>query len=899
MHMTSGLRIKILITIFICGLTGISLAPPSSSPATQTRRRAPFLQYAKTYEETPYVTKVVLLNGMTVLVDERRVYPVVSVQLYIRAGCLNDPPQSEGMAALVAALAQRGTSNRSLGTFRQQIHALGGIFRSVTDYSTTLFEVVVPSQQWKRVLNVQAEAILNPSFEEDDLKLEAKLLHAFSQGRMAKTETIRQSDLSNISPEALAAFYKKQYVPGKMLLVVSGDVNASEILNEVVKLYAKAAGAATGSVASPFSDSPSDFRFRSMRMNVSIPHLFIGYRIPAENKDDFRALEVLRAIVGLGEGSALSSRVRDQKKLIVDQDTKIISCPEFAFLSIHAKVQASDLDRSEIAILTELELLKREEPTEAEMERALALLERSYWEDMESTSGRASLLAHFEILGDWKLMDQWLSGLRKVTPLAVKRAAEKYLRLQNCTIMEYLPMEGEERLLTEDGARQTFATLLTPSTDQEQAERDKRTVLGVTIPPRSVGFKYSEIRYPFQTASILRGPDLFIREDHSNPLIEMGLFFPGGKLSEQVENGGITRLMVNLILQGGSENRQFYSQFEVYGGKVEGVVADDYFGFYLSVLSNNFEPAFLMLLEKLRGPSFEKEEVDRQKTLLLLKISERENSKKFPLELLNLALFEGFSYSIPLSGSASGITSITPESLKLWYETHVKNRKPVVAMIGDTKGTSLASIFVKNFSGSRIQGLKLPEGYAKAREKKTSIDQTWNRAESLILVGFQAPPEDDEDGCATAVLRGYIGNPGLCAQALIDRLGVAHDVEVVYDPRLRGGSLIIRVDTDVDDEKGALEALREEIQRVHTGPILFRDYRSGVSEAVGAYQIRRQFRSLQIADIVETVIAGSGIEDFQDYPAKLQDVDRENLQAVAQRVLDWEKAVVVVMHGKK
>jgi zinc protease len=919
MHATSVLRIKILLTILICSLTGFSQAPRSSSRSSGARIRAPYLQYAKAYEETPFVTKVVLRNGMTVLVDERRVHPVVSVQLYIHAGYLDDPPQSGGMAALVAALAQRGAADKSLGTFRQQIQALGGIFCNITDYSTTLFEVVVPSNQWKRVLDIQAEGISNPSFEEGDVKQEARLLQseareiltdpeksgsqqmlglAFNQERMAKADTIRRSDLASITPEALATFYKKQYVPEKMLLVVSGDVNSSEILNEVVKLYAKPGSPATRSVAFPFSDSQSDFRFRSMRMDVAIPHVFIGYRIPAENKDDFKALTVLSAIAGLGEGSVLSSRVRDQKKLIVEQDTKIISYPEFAFLSIHAKVGASGLDRSEIAILTELELLKREEPTEAEMERALALLERSYWEEMETASGRASLIARYENLGDWKRMDQWIPALRKVTPLDVKRAAQKYLRLQNCTILEYVPMEGEERLLTEEGARQTFATLITPSTDQEQTERDKQTDLGAKIPPRSASFKFSEIRYPLQTASILRGPDLFIRESHSNPLIEMGLFYPGGKLDETQENGGITRLMMNLILKGGSENRQFYRQFEVYGGKVEPVITDDYFGFYLSVLSDNFEAAFLMLLEKLRDPSFEKEEVDRQKDLILSDLSTRRISKRHPMELMNRELFSGFPYSIPSEGAPSSITSITPESLKLWYETHVKNKKPVVALIGDTKGTSLASIFVRNFSGSRMQDLKLPEDFAKARGKMVSIDQNWVRPESLILVGFQAPPEDDEDGYTTAVLQAYIGNPGLYAQELIDKLGVAHRVEVVYHPRLRGGSLVVCAATDVGDEKSALDSLHEEIQRVQTGPILFRDFRSAVNEAVGGYQIRQQLRPLQIADIAETVMAGKGIESFRDYAGSLQDVDQDDFQAVARKVLDWDKAVVVVMHGK-
>jgi zinc protease len=921
MGATFRLRIKILISLFICGSTCFAQAPANSSRSTPARTQAPFLQYAKAYEETPSATKVVFRNGMTVLVDECRVHPVVSVQIYIRAGYFDEPQQSPGTASLVAAMIERGGSDKSAGTFRQKIYALGGIFRSVTDYSTTLLEVVVPSSQWKRVLSIQAEAILNPSFDADEVKLEARLIQntasavlddpaesgnqkilalALNQNRMARAETIRRSDLEGITPETLAAFYKMHYMPEKMLMVVSGDVNGSEILNEAAKLYAKLGGGAVPKAApAPPAEAPHDFQFRSMRVNIPIPHLFIGYRISAGNKDDFRALELLSALAGLGEASALSSQVRDRKNLIVDQETNITSYPDFGLLSIHAKVRRPDMDRSEIAILTELELMKREEPREPEMERALALLERSYWEQMETVSGRAGLLAHFEELGDWKLMDQWIPALRKVSSADVKRAAAKYLRLENCTILEYVPMEGEERLLTEDAARQTFSTLIVPSTDEEQAERDRQTVPGVRISPRSGSFKSREIRYPFQTASILRGPDLFIREEHTNPLIEMGLFFPGGKLDEKPENGGITRLMVEMILRGGSESRQFFRQFEVYGGKVKPVVTDDYFGFYLSVLSDNFEAAFQMLLERLRGPVFDKEEVDRQKERLILEISDRRNSKGYALELLNQALFEGFSYSIPCEGRGSSLATITAEALTLWYETHIKNRKPVAALIGDTKGTSLASVFVKNFSGSRMQDEKIPDNFAKVREKGASIEQPWKGTESLILVGFQAPPEDDEDGYIAAVLKSFAGDPGLYSQELRDRLGIAHQVDVTYHPRLRGGSLIILLATSVDRAKSALEELHKAIQGVRTAPILFRDFRSAVNEAVGSHEIRLQSRALQIADVVENVIAGKGIEGFQDYAEGLQEVRQEDLQAFARRILDWDKAVVVVMYGTK
>ncbi len=119
---------------------------------------------------------------------------------------------------------------------------------------------------------------------------------------------------------------------------------------------------------------------------------------------------------------------------------------------------------------------------------------------------------------------------------------------------------------------------------EEQAEREKEILPGLDVPQNEENYKFNEIIYPFQTASILRGPDLFIREDHTAPLIHMGIFFPGGRLFETKDNAGITKLLTSLISHGNDEAgaSHFNRQLEIYGSRIQPMVADDYFGFYFS-----------------------------------------------------------------------------------------------------------------------------------------------------------------------------------------------------------------------------------------------------------------------------------------------------------------------------
>jgi len=182
-----------------------------------------------------------------------------------------------------------------------------------------------------------------------------------------------------------------------------------------------------------------------------------------------------------------------------------------------------NIDKCEIAVLTEIELLKRNEPNAFEMERAFAQLEHDYWKKTETVSGKAETLARFEFLGEWKRKDKYIEELRKVKASDVTKVAKRYLQLKNCSLLEYLPVSMEDRILAGENVLRTFEGLLELSADQEQEARNKEIVYSIDMPAERGQFQYSEIQYPFQKASILRGPEMYIREDHTSPLIDLGI----------------------------------------------------------------------------------------------------------------------------------------------------------------------------------------------------------------------------------------------------------------------------------------------------------------------------------------------------------------------------------------
>jgi zinc protease len=581
----------------------------------------------------------------------------------------------------------------------------------------------------------------------------------------------------------------------------------------------------------------------------------------------------------------------------------LLAYSDAGYLIATMEVEPDKIDRSQLSFLTELEILKRVPPEAPDLERALAQLEREFWLTGQTVQERAASLAYFEAIGGWKNRNSYIARLRKIKPAEISAAARRYLKLENCSMVEYLPNGAEARNLTTEAVQRTFTDLVPVSTNEELDKREKTTAPAIHIPEKADPFNYSEVRFPMQKASVLRGPELFIQEDHTSPLIQMGIFFPGGKLFEKKENSGITALMLQSMLQGFKDTPadQLHQQLEIYGAEIVPVVEDDYFGFLFTVLSKNIERGMDTLLQIIKSPRFDAAEVGHERKSQLAGLGrQRQSSMAYALRLLAQGLFGEFPYALNPLGTAASVASLDQESLKAWYKTTIENREPTVVIIGDTEGTNLARYFVRNFSGSRIQETKIPEDFPKPVEKKILVEESSDRNASAVAFGFQAPPEGDADSAALAVLEKYATGPGgRLLDVLREKQALVHEVSLTYRPRLRGGSVVIYLTTVPEKTEAAQKALEEEIRRLAETPVSYKEYRTAVNQAVAAYWINQQSRQRQIVTTMQHFLGGRELAVMNEYPARLQAVREEDLQEIAQRILKLERAVTVRLQGKK
>jgi predicted Zn-dependent peptidase len=883
------------------------------SRVAQKPAPAPFMIEAESHEESQRITKTVFKNGLTALVYEFHAQPLVSIQAYVRAGFLDDPDDDIGLAGLTARARESVGEGSPAGAIRRRAQALGGVFYSRTDPRYSRFEITVPASRWKQALNIQAEAMLTP-FENNEtlssgiaraaesVREESTRPYEFATGELLSLAfgepRFAPSGHLKITPEKIIEFHKNRYVLPEITLVIAGDVRAGDVLNEIVRVFGqKSEKANSRAAAHPVGTGlkpAGEFRYLAVPGEIAFPRIFLGFPVSSGNLEDYRALEVAAAILGTGETSILNTRLRDRKNLIFTARTEMKSFADTGFFSVELETELQNIDRAEIAFRAELEILKNDGPSEAELARALAQLERLWWERRETVSDRADTLAGLEFQNGWKRMDGYVAEIRKVTAADVKRVIERYLNLSNCALLEHLPRSYTERNTTAAAVRRTLESLLRPAVDEERKARIGEIEPNFKIPSSGAAPRLNEIRHSFQNASVLRGPEIYIREDHTSPLLEMGFYFTGGKTQEREANAGITGLMLELMLRNERETRQL----EIYGGRLTPVVADDYFGFLLSIPARNYSGGFERIKQVIKSPGFDSVELEKLKQRAAARTAAARDEER---RRMKEVLFRGHSYAVEPAAAPVSLKNISIETVRNWYDENVRNVKPFVAIAGTTEGTSLAAWFASEFSGSRMNERKSIAASPGPVGKTEVVNQNAGIIRPAILMGFHAPSAGDMDVYGTLVLKSHLENSlletGSAGEKNQERRILDLRISCEYQPLLAGGSLIISAASNEGEEARSLESIREKIERIVTQPLLYADFHAARTLAAGSYMAGNQTRKAQIENLTKNMLAGRSLAEYQNFSWSIEQVDEKDFKELMRRVLDANKVITMIVQG--
>ncbi len=206
----------------------------------------------------PEYRKIILPNGMTVLLMEQHKLPLMSFEAILRSGSTADAPGAEGTASVTASLLRHGMRTRTAEQYSQALDFIGGLFHAgaATDYTSISAEFM--KKDLGTGLDLLAEPLLEPVFPDEEV---TKVLRQRVDGiRAAKDQAQHviaayfnaylfqghpygravggdEESLTHIQRDAIAEYYRAQYDPANVILAAVGDFESSEMERRLTEKF--------------------------------------------------------------------------------------------------------------------------------------------------------------------------------------------------------------------------------------------------------------------------------------------------------------------------------------------------------------------------------------------------------------------------------------------------------------------------------------------------------------------------------------------------------------------------------------------------------------------------------------------------------------------------------------
>jgi zinc protease len=436
--------------------------------------------------------RVELPNGMIVFLTENHELPLISGSAMIRGGSDSEPEEKTGLVELYGETWRIGGTEKLSGDqLDDHLEALAAKVETGGGDSDTTINFNCLKADFQDVLGIFVDLLRHPAFREDKLALAKKQMDSGISRRNDETDDIAQmqtdilgygkqsayarvpeyATVAAVTREDLLQWHQQHTTPNNIIFGMVGDFDSTEMEATLRKTFGD--WPKGEKVEEPkiviAPEKPGIYLVDKNDVNQSAVRM-IGLGIERRNPDYF-ALQVMNEIFGGGFSSRLFVNLRTKAGLAYSVGGGVGSGwdhPGLTIVEIGTKTETTT--EAIKGLWEQIDLLKKEAPTEAEMKRAKDAILNSFIFNFDTPSKVLREQETYEFYGyPSDFLERYRAGVEKVTSADVLRVANKYIHKEELKVLVVgNASEFEKQLATLGPVTPIDITIPTPHAKAER-----------------------------------------------------------------------------------------------------------------------------------------------------------------------------------------------------------------------------------------------------------------------------------------------------------------------------------------------------------------------------------------------------------------------------------------------
>ena len=405
------------------------------------------------------------------------------------------------------------------------------------------------------------------------------------------------------------------------------------------------------------------------------------------------------------------------------------------------------------------------------------------------------------------------------------------------------------------------------------------------------------------------GLKIVVQEDHRAPVVVSQVWYRAGALDEVNGKTGVAHVLEHMMFKGTKEvpAGQFSRLVAAAGGKENAFTAQDQTTYYQQLEKSQLPLSLRLEADRMANLNFSNEEFAKEIKVVMEERRWRTEDKPQSKvsEQFNSTIYHVHPYGRPVVGWMNDLENMTADDAREWYKNWYAPNNATLVVVGDVNAADVLKL-AKQYFG-KLKPHALP-----ARKPQIEPEQKGERRVVVkapaklpyVLMGFHVPAlqdaDKDVDPYALEILAAVLnGNASArLNQNLVRESQIAVDVDAGYDMIQRGRHSIFVLDATPSEGKTVADleaAILQEIEKIKTTGVTEEELLRVKAQVIAADVYQRDSMFYQAMQIGQLETAGFSWRLLQDYPAKLQAVTAEQVQAVAQKYFNQDNMTVATL----
>jgi zinc protease len=808
------------------------------------------------------------------------------------------------MSHILEHMAFKGTKRRGPGEIAREVESVGGEINAYTSYDQTVYHITLSGRFLENALDILADTLGNSVFDAGELARELEVIleevrmnednpgrvvskalfreaykvHPYGRPVIGYVDTIRKT-----TRDDLLAYFRANYVPGNMVLVLAGAVDPKTSRPLIEKTFGQLAPGSAPRAVMPPEPPQKETRVVVKEKDARRAYLDMGFHGPSMRDPDVYAWDLLSMILGSGETSRLYRTVKDGKGLADSVYASSYTPADPGLLFVGGTLSPEKTRSALKEILLETFRLAAAPPEGAELARAKTATETDFLYSLESQSSVARHVGFYETtLNDAAFEQTYLRKIRAVTADDIQAVAKKYLATGNLTVSAVLPA-GQGGILPAEEvrtiAREAYEEATAPAAKAERKRTVVKEVLG-------------------------NGIRVIVRENRVVPVVAVQAGFLAGVRGEPKGKDGVAGLAAGMLVKGTPHRtaREISEAVENMGADLSGYSGRNSFGLQGKFLQRDFEKGFRLFADSILDPTFPAEELEKKRIETLGALKQQKDQLTQATFLLFLeAHYGGHPYGRNPLGTENSVRGMTPADMKAYYERWADPRNMVIAISGDIDAEEALAAVRKTFGEmpprpgyEALGAMPVPshDAVIKAEERR-------DKQQAHFVIGYPGARFTDPDRYALDVLGSALaGMGGRLFVNLRDKKSLAYSVTSFSSEQVDPGFFAFYMGTSADKLDVAIADTLVEISEVKKDGVTREEFERAKKWMIGTYEIGLQSNAAYADKMVYNELYGTGYEETFTAPEKIAAVTLSDVNRLAASVLDREKYTIAVLRGK-